>query len=431
MANRPAAHVDASRRSSPAMMVRMSAMMFLQYWPLGIWGVTVGTYIAANTGEQGTRIFSAGFIGYSTAAGAIGSLLSPVAIGFLSDRCFSAQRLVAVVHIGCALAAWGMYESHTQAAFFLWLFAYFQCFIPAATLTNKIALRHLAHADAEYPIIRIFGTAGWIGSGLFLGLAWPWATGESIDSTRIPLLLGACGSLVMSLFALSLPHTPPERRGNGSLPRTFRDRGALLRNRPLVLFLLIAMLACIPSMAYNNYGNLFLNMHAYPRPAALMTLGQVSDVLFLWATPWLIARIGLHTLFVSGVLAWGVRYGLLAAGSYYGISWPVYAAILIHGPCYVFIYVVGVMYVDRLADPTHRGAAQGMFAVASTGLGHLLGALMVGFTQQLFLTPDGISPPPYQWTAFWIVPAALSVATAVVFRVVFKPSRLEKERPTG
>jgi len=404
------------------MMARMSAMMFMQYWPLGIWGVTVGTYIAANTGEQGASIFSAGFVGYSTAAGAIGGLLSPVVFGFLSDRFFSAQRLVALMHFGCALSAWGMYESQNQAAFFFCLLMYFQCFVPAVALTNKISLRHLAHVDAEYPLIRIFGTVGWISAGLFLGFVWPVVTGDSIEATPTPLLLGALGSVLMSFYAFTLPHTPPVPRNENDRRRTFHDSGVLLRNRSLVAFLLVSMLACIPSMAYNNYANLFLNNHAYPRPAALMTVGQLSDVLFLWASPWFIARFGLRTLFVSGVIAWGVRYGLLAAGSYFHVAWPVYTAILIHGPCYVFIYVIGVMYVDRLAGSAHRGAAQGMYAVATTGLGHLIGAFTVGYTQGVFLTPDGISPPPYNWPAFWIVPAIFSFVTAIVFKIRFDTS---------
>jgi nucleoside transporter len=427
MANRSDALADPIRRSSSATMVRMSAMMFMQYWPLGIWGVTVGTYIAANTGEQGAGIFSAGFVGYSTAAGAIGGLLSPVIIGFLSDRFFSAQRLVALMHFGCALSAWGMYESQNQATFFFCLLMYFQCFVPAVALTNKISLRHLLDVDAEYPRIRIFGTVGWISAGLFLGFVWPAVNGDSIDATRTPLLLGAFGSVLMTFYAFTLPHTPPVRRDEDIQRRTFQDSGALLRNRPLVAFLLVSMLACIPSMAYNNYANLFLNNYAYPRPAALMTLGQLSDVLFLWAAPWFIARFGLRTLFVSGVIAWGVRYGLLAAGSYFYIGWPVYTAILIHGPCYVFIYVIGVMYVDRLADSAHRGAAQGMYALATTGLGHLIGAFNVGYTQGVFLTPDGISPPPYNWTAFWIVPAILSLVTAIVFKIRFNSSRQVQE----
>src|SRR3954462_3230464 len=106
MAERHVTEAHSLQRSPPAMVARLSAMMFLQYWPLGTWGVTVGTFIAANTGAQGRGIFSAGFIGYSTAASAIGSLLSPAIVGFLSDRYFSAQRLVAVMHAGCAIAAW-------------------------------------------------------------------------------------------------------------------------------------------------------------------------------------------------------------------------------------------------------------------------------------------------------------------------------------
>jgi nucleoside transporter len=410
------------------MMARISAMMFLQYWPLGIWGVTVGTYIAANTGNEGSRIFSAGFVGYSTAAGALGSLVSPVLVGFLSDRYFTAQRLLALMHAGCACAAWGMYHSQSQGAFFLALFGYFQFFSPAAALTNKIALRHLANIDREYPRVRIFSTVGWISAGLFLGFGWPWAMGESIEATRVPLMLGAGGSILMAFYAWTLPDTPPEGRSREFLMRAFRDGRDLLRNRPLLAFLFVAMLACIPSMAYNNYGNLFLNNQGYNRPAALMTLGQLSDVLFLWATPWLIARLGIQALFLSGVIAWAIRYCLLAFGSYSGLVWPVYVAIVIHGACYVFVYVIGVMFVDRLVERTHRGAAQGVYALVSSGLGHLVGAFTVGLSQESFLTPPGVSPPPYDWTTFWMVPATVSVVAAITFRVVFKapPQRNDK-----
>jgi nucleoside transporter len=423
MAERNATDADSLQHSSPAMIARLSAMMFLQYWPLGVWGVTIGTYIGANTGGEGAGIFSAGFVGYSTAAGAIGSLLSPVAIGFLSDRYFAAQNLLALLHVGCALAAWGMYESQTQTVFFLWLLIYYQCFSPAAALTNKISLKHLANADAEYPLVRIFSTVGWITAGLFVGFAWPLATGESIEPSGIPLMIAAAGSIVMALFSLTLPNTPPEEHSGFFLPRILRDSGDLLRNQPLVVFLVLAMLACIPTMAYNNFANPFLNNLHFRRPAALMTLGQVSDLFVLGLTPWLIKRFSLRSLFVGGMIAWSVRYMLLAAGSFYEITWPAYAAILLNGPCFVFIYVVGVMYVDRLVGGAHRGAAQGMFALASAGLGNLTGALTVGYTQSTFLTPQGVSPPPYNWPAFWSVSAILSVTSALVFKIFFKSPR--------
>jgi hypothetical protein len=311
--------------------------------------------------------------------------------------------------------------SQSQIAFFLWLFTFFQCFSPAVTLTNKIALKHLANVNAEYPVVRIFSTVGWISAGLFLGFAWPWMTGNTIDATRTPLILGCFGSLVMVFYSLTLPDTPPEGRSGDVGSRAFGATRDLVRNRPLIAFLVVSMLACIPSMAYNNFGNLFLNREGFPRPAALMTLGQLSDLLVLLATPWLIMRFGLSLLFVTGVIAWGVRYLFLAAGSYLDIEWPVYAAILMHGACYVFVYVIGVMIVDRLVESTHRGAAQGAYMLMSNGLGHLLGALSVGIAQAAFLTPEQVSPPPYDWTAFWLVPASIGGIAALLFLVIFRP----------
>jgi MFS family permease len=134
-------------------------------------------------------------------------------------------------------------------------------------------------------------------------------------------------------------------------------------------------------------------------------------------------------LFIGGATAWAIRYGLLAASSSSAATWPTYAAILLNGPCFVFIYVVGVMYVDRLVGSAHRGTAQGMFTLASAGVGNLVGAVTVGFTQSIFLTPDDVSPPPYNWTAFWIVAAVLSVVSVLFSIASFK--RVFQSKPVA
>lgn len=386
-------------------------MMFLQYWPLGTWGVTFGSYIAANTGPRGSHFFSAGFVGYSTTAGAIGSLLSPVLIGFLSDRYVAAQRLVTLMHLGCALAAWQMSQTQSQTAFYLWLLLYYQCFSPSCALTNKIALRHLADSRAEYPVVRLFGTIGWIAAGLFVGLLWPTFAGDSIEMTASPLLIGAIGNVAMIFYSLSLPHTPTELKSGRVIPSMSRDGRALLRNGELMLFLGVVLFACLPSMAYNNYGNVYLNEQHFWHPAALMTVGQVSETLMLAASPWLIPRFGLNKLFATGLVAWCVRYLLLAFASYTHTNAPVYGAIAIHGVCYVFVYVVGVMYVDRLVAHSHRGLAQGLYTIVYAGLANLLGGMTVGYCESLFLNPNGID----NWTIFWLIPAAISAATTVAF----------------
>ena len=163
-----------------------------------------------------------------------------------------------------------------------------------------------------------------------------------------------------------------------------------------MVFLLALLLTCIPTMAYNNFTNLFLNRHHFSHPAALMTVGQMAELTILPFTPWLIRRFGLRILFVVGMAAWSLRYIALAVASYYALAWPVYLAIVLQGPCFVFVYVVGVMLVDHLVAGKHRGAAQGMYAQVTAGIANLVGALTVGYAQATFLTPEGASPPPYR-----------------------------------
>lgn len=403
------------------MIARISAMMFLEYWPMGVWAVTIGAYIGANTGDEGEGIYSAGFLGYSMAAGAIGSLVSPVLLGFVSDRYVSAQKLTSAMHFGCGLSVLGMYFSSNEIQFLLCLTAYFQFFVPTVALTNKIALRHLEDVDTEFPWVRIFATISWIGAGLFVGMFWPLVFGESIETTRVPLLIGAISNFLMAMYSITLPHTPPEHKYD--LDGSTEEKTSIFSNRAFMFFLLISVLACMPSMAYTSYSNHYLNLEGYPLPAALLTLGQVSEVFCLWVMPWLLMRAGLKWIFIAGVLAWGIRYALLAMSFAFDQPWYTYGAIVIHGPCYVFVYISGQMYVDRLTDEKSRGAAQGYHALATGGLGHLLGSLMVGYSQEVLLTPEGVSPPPYRWTEFWMLPAVLCVLTAVLFKICFKPPR--------
>lgn len=167
-------------------------------------------------------------------------------------------------------------------------------------------------------------------------------------------------------------------------------------------------------MAYNNFCNPFLNHTNFPAPAAVMTLGQVSEIGVLAMMPMILRRLSLGSLYVWGMAAWVVRYGLLAVGAGIGATWPVYLAILLHVPCFAFIYVVGPMLTDRLTPNQDRGAAQGLYAVASSGLGHVVGAITVGAAQAAILTPAGVTPPPYDWTTFWAVAASVSVISLIV-----------------
>lgn len=415
---------------------RLSVMMFLEYWPLGLWGVTVQTYIAVNTGED--ALFSAGFLGLSASASAVGSLVAPTVFGWVADRHFAAEKLLAMLHLGAAAALWGMIRAESQWPFFIGMAAYFQCFSPSATLTSTVALRTLRDPHHEFPAVRLYGTVAWIAAGVFVGAVCPWWWGDSIEPTRWPMVLGAVSHLVMAAYSLTLPDSSPaaEAQGAAAAQGATAAQGAMsgdrapgggrvgiLRNAPLALFLTVSLLASIPSQPY-NFANAFLNQQGYPGAAAMLTLGQITEVACMAMTPFLARRYRLKTLFLIGVLGWAMRYTMLALGSQGGAASPgslllVLGAIVLHGPSYVFVYIAGQMYVDRLVDRKNRGAAQGLHAVATAGVGHLTGAFLTAWSQATFLTPVGVSPPPYHWTPFWLAPVALGLVAAGLFAALF------------
>ncbi|MEM9353339.1 MAG: MFS transporter [Planctomycetota bacterium] len=416
-------------RSSRRVLAQLSAMMFLQSWTLGTWAMTIGTFITANTGEAGRGTFSAGFAGYSAAAGAVGGLIAPVLVGAISDRRLSAQYVLAIMNLGCAAASYGMFVCTSQTTFFLCLLGFFHCFVPAASLNNSISFRHLKNPESEFPILRVCAALGWITAGLFVGLAWPGMTGESIEDTPMPFAIGAVSCLSTALFCLTLPQTAPAANsGQASL----RDALAAVGkgNRPLVVFLTISFLIAVPTMAYNNFANAFLNWEDYPNPAALLTLGQVSELTLLALTPWFVSRLGLPALFLVGAVSWGLRYFCFAATSLFGTDSTAILAILLHGPCFAWVFVTGPMYIDRIVQPELRGSIHGLYYSVMFGFANLAGAAVVGALQERLLTPEGVSPAPYDWTTFWSAFGGISLAAAALAFLLLKPSlRGEAEAP--
>ena len=419
-----------SKSTPPILLARLSLMMFLQYWPLGLWVVTIGTYLAANTGEEGAGIFSSGFAGYSGSFAALSSLFAPALFGWITDRYFPAERVMVVLHLLSALSLWGMHEATTEVGFAVAMVCFFHCFLPTISLTNTIALHHLSNSESEFFYVRFFSTLSWICAGLFIGYGCTWIFGESIEATRIPLLIALGSHIVMACYCITLPKCPVAKKEQAKTGEAVVNKASLLRNRPLLVFLLVSFLASIPSQAY-NLANLFLNQQGYEGAAAKLTIGQLGEAMFVLCLPLLIPRFGLKNIFLFGVVGWGLRYLLFAFGSGEGGAWLVYTAIAVHGPCYLFVYVAGQLYIDRLVPTYARGAAQGLHTVATSGLGHLVGALLCGWAQAKYLTPEGVHPPPYDWFGYWLTPVAACAVAAVVFVLAFSSQAPEDRGGPG
>ena len=136
--------------------------------------------------------------------------------------------------------------------YFLML-GYCLLFFPTIGLTNSLTLRQLTDAGSEFPFIRMFATIGWIAVG--------WTISQLKVEAAATQFMVACGaSIVMGLYCLTLPHTPPMGKGKkitvGSLVGL--DALVMLKNRPYLIFVISSVLACIPLTFYFSFANRYL-----------------------------------------------------------------------------------------------------------------------------------------------------------------------------
>lgn len=420
---------EPTRHEPPLLKTRLALMMFLQYGSLGLWTVTFGTFIGANTGGQGEGIFNDRFVGDAATSGAFGAIFAPILVGWLADRWLASERMLALLHAACAGILYAIAFRNTQAGFYLCLIAYYQCYVPTVTLSTSLSLQQLASPARHFPPVRAIGTSGWIVAGLIVGWVWPVVFGHQIESLRTPMLLGVGAHVLLALYCLTLPHTPVSRLDVGQVPPLV-ESGRFFRKKELVVFVALSSLACMATQFYNVL-NLFLNQQQVQYAAAKQSFGQLTEVVTMLLLPAATARFGLKRLIILGLAAWAGRYVLLAGAVYPGSGWMMAPAIGLHGISYTWVYITGAMYIDRMASPRTRGVAQGIFALATLGVGHLTGALLVGWAQASLLTPAGVSPPPYDWVTFWLIPAGMMAVAIVLFAVFFseRPGAPEMPKP--
>lgn len=359
--------------------LRLCAMMFLQYFTWGAWGVSIGGYMGETLKFSGTDIGAV----YSTTA--IGAMISPLFLGYVADRLFATERILGVLHLLGGGLLWYAASQTAPGPLYYTMLVYALCYMPTLALTNSISFENIGDPEKEFPLIRVFGTLGWIVAGWIVGLGA--RIGLPIDGvTAQPIQLAALSSLALGVLCFALPHTPP--KGNQGPTEEVEGRlniSTLLKQPSFLIFVIASFLICIPLAFYYNLANLFLVQIDAPSPTALQTLGQISEVFFMAAMPWFIMRLGVKRMLAVGMLAWVLRYFLFGS-----LALPlVVVGILLHGICYDFFFVASQIYVDNKASVAQRARAQSFIAFVTLGLGMFVGAYVAGFTFDRY-------PPPLQ-----------------------------------
>jgi nucleoside transporter len=391
--------------------VQLSAMMFLEFFVWGVWFVTMATYLAA-IGFKGVDIAAA----YSTTNW--GAFLAPFFIGMIADRFFSAQKVLGALHLLGALLLYYASTVQQPGPFFWVLLAYALLYMPTLALVNAISFHQMKDPGTQFPGVRVLGTIGWIAAGTLVGrLLKPWD--PNIEATSVPMLIGAGASLVLGLYAFTLPATPPKSAGKKVTVRDVLglDALALMKDRSYAVLVISSLLISIPLAFYYNFTNLYLNeTKGVADPAFSMTFGQWSEILFMVLMPWFLKRFGIKKVMIIGMLAWTVRYVLFAQGAGGTAPGLLYLGIILHGICYDFFFVSGQIYVDRKAPKELQASAQGFITLCTYGLGMLIGAWISGLVLDAYALAGG----GHRWGDMWYVPAAMAAVVTVLFAALFK-----------
>ena len=392
-----------------AMKSRLSLMMFLQYFIWGAWYVTFGTWLATALHFSGQQI------AWAAGTTAIGAILSPFFIGLIADKYFSSQHVLGALHAIGAVLLWQTTQQATFVTVFATLLLYSICFMPTLALTNSLAFRQMQDTQRQFAQIRAFGTIGWIVAGLIVGLL-------GIETVATPLKLAAGASLLMALYCLTLPPTPPLAKGVQVKAGQIVPKEALLllfRKRSVAVFAIASFLICIPLQFYYAFTNLFLNETGVQGAAARMAGGQMSELFCLLLIPLFFRRLGVKYMLTVGMLAWAVRYLMFAFGNPAELNWMLWAGILLHGICYDFFFVVGQIYIDREAPNSLRAAAQGMITLITYGAGMLAGSWASGKVVDAYRLTD----TSHDWQSIWMFPAIFSALVLAFFLFTFSENK--------
>ena len=399
--------------------VRLCIMMFLQFFVWGAWYVTAPNFLS-------TIGFGASDFSWTYSVGPLAGIIAPLFIGMIADRFFSAQKVLAVLHLaggGLMLYATTQMTGDAPSAdliniiFFVYMLTYF----PTLALTNTVAMKNMTNSDKQFPYVRVFGTIGWIAAGFAL-------TFLKIETTIEMFYLTSGAAVLLGVFSFGLPATPPNTDSQVTMGQLLGiDAFKILKDKNYLIFIVSSVLICIPLAFYYQIASRVVEMVELPI-GLTMSYGQISEILFMLLVPVMLVRLGVKKMLAIGMLAWAVRYGLFAYGASSQQTLMVIAGVALHGICYDFFFVTGQMYTDKKAPESIRAQAQGLLVMLTLGIGMLIGAQVAGAIET-YCTPAGSTDlADIDWKTLWGIPAIFAVGVLAFFVVAFKDDPPEENK---
>lgn len=424
---------------------RLSIMMFLQYAVWGIWLPILGQYLEASPEKHGLG-FSGLQIGMILGlAGSIGAMTSPFIAGQFADRYFSTEKFLAVLLFIGGIIKWITAGQTTYGAWLVLSIAYSVVYMPTIALTNSLSFAHLKDPDREFPLVRVWGTIGWILAGWIFSIAW---LQKDIGFTKFPPFIGGPDrddvtqrfadalrfsgvlSIAYGLFAFMLPHTPPKKDAVETL--AFAKAFGLLKRRSFAILVLTSLPISMIHQIYFIKTGQYLVAKGLQESliAQVMSIGQFAEIAVMASLGLLLKRFGFRWVITLGGLAYFARYAIFGT-----VSLPLPVIVLsqaLHGLCFSCFFAAGFIYVDRLADVDIRHSAQTVFGIIILGGGPVAGGYLLGQLQNLFSHPvlnsagqqvldsAGKVVTELNYSQLWYTLAAIGLASALTVALFFK-----------
>ena len=408
----------------PTIRFQLSFMMFLEFFIWGGWFVTLGTFLNNNLHASGLQSASV----FSTQSW--GAIIAPFIIGLIADRFFNAEKILGILHIAGAVMMYQMYQSADISSFYPYVLGYMVLYMPTLALVNSVAFNQMGNPEKEFSVIRVWGTIGWIVAGLAISYLFHWDAKGNAESgfLKNTFLMSAITSLVLGVFSFTLPKTPPKKSTGEKVSVTEMlglNALKLLKDKNFLIFFISSILICIPLAFYYQNANSFLSNIGVTNPTGKMTIGQISEVLFLLLLPVFFSKYGFKKTILVGMLAWAVRYALFAYGNAGDLGFMLLIGIALHGVCYDFFFVSGQIYTNAKAGEKYKSAAQGLITLATYGVGMLIGFWVAGLITDQYKLGENT----FNYKMIWLIPSGIALVVFLIFALLFKDEKKQAEIP--
>ena len=421
----------------------LSRIMFLQFFVWGAWYVSMTGFFLNFDNEATDAIKGIDVIGAAYVIGPLAAIIAPFFLGIVADRFFPTQKVLGALHLigGIAIIAAPTVAAefvlpdppegaslfytvvlHDLPAFtepmILLLFVHMLCYMPTLSLTTSISFEHLENQEKEFPHVRVWGTIGWIAGNLAVSLL------PDKDASAGQFTMAGIAAIALAFLSFTLPNTPPPNKGKkvkiGELLGV--DSLKLLKSKNYAVFMICSFLLCIPLAGYYGFARTYVESAGVlvaDSATFTMSFGQMSEIFFMLIMPFMFARLGVKWMLTAGLAALVLRYGLFALGADDSIAWMIILGVVLHGICYDFFFVTGMIYVDKAAPANIRNQAQGFLVLVTQGLGLGIGAKIFAAHARANTNSFGVA----DWETIWLHPAIFALTVMVLFIMLFKQDK--------